>query len=222
MTGSMGEVSRSALLSTRRIALSTAYLSAVTLSLAACAAPPASKAPAAAPSAVFAQRTVDTPEASPHLIEFTLGQHRFALPSNYFVDERGPDFQGSVTLALLWPELTPYPPGNGYWKQTSGPMRHHGVLVSFNLVNVPIDSLPERYVILEPGDNPNDPSTNIALRIRRPEQFGLEHYIADLQKVAARSAKVFSKPPQPASFYIGRTSDWFIGRDKQGRIRTVV
>ena len=161
-------------------------------------------------------------ETSPRLIEFTLGQHRFALPSNYFVDERGPDFQGSVTLALLWPELTPYPPGNGYWKQTSGPMRHHGVLVSFNLVNVPIDSLPERYVTLEPGDNPNDPSTNIALRIRRPEQFGLEHYIADLQKVAARSAKVFSKPPQPASFYIGRTSDWFIGRDKQGRIRTVV
>ncbi len=218
----MGEVSRSAFLSTRRIALSTAYLSVITLSLTACAAPPASKAPAAASGAAVSQ-TVEASESSPRLIEFTLGQHRFALPSNYFVDEQGPDFQGSVTLALLWPELTPYPPGNGYWKQTSGPMRNHAVTISFSYIDrVPIDSIPQRYVTLEPGDNPKDPSTNIALRIRRPDQFGLEHYIADLQKIATRSAEVFSKPPQPASFYIGSTPDWFIGRDKQGRIRTVV
>ena len=222
MTGSMGEVSRSALLSTRRIALSTAYLSAVTLSLAACAAPPASKAPAAAPSAVFAQRTVDTPEASPHLIEFTLGQHRFALPSNYFVDERGPDFQGSVTLALLWPELTPYPPGNGYWNQTSGPMRNHGVLVSFNLVNFPIDSLPERYVTVNPTGDPNDPSYSLALKIHQPDQFGLTHYMTDLQKMTEYMAKEGGRPAKPSAFYIGSTPDWFIGRDSQGRIRTVV
>ncbi len=221
MTGLMGEVSRSAFLSTRRIALSTAYLSVITLSLTACAAPPASKAPAAASDAAVSQ-TAAASESSPRLIEFTLGQHRFALPSNYFVDERGPDFQGSVTLALLWPELTPYPPGNGYWKQTSGPMRNHGVIVSFYLVNVPIDSLPERYVTVNRGEEDKDPGNNLALRIRRPDQFGLEHYIVDLEKKAVwlnrfpGNSRVYAKDLPP------KMRDWFVGRDANGRIRTVV
>lgn len=161
-------------------------------------------------------------EAAPELIEFKLGPHQFALPSNYFADEQGPDFQGGVTLALLWPELKPYPQGNGYWKQTGGPVRHHRVLVSFSEVGVPIDSLPERHVTLEPDENPNDPSTNLALRIRRPDRFGLEHYIVDLEKLTRYQAKVGGRPPKPAAFYIGSGSDWFVGRDGQGRVRTVV
>ena len=161
-------------------------------------------------------------EAAPELIEFKLGPHQFALPSNYFADEQGPDFQGGVTLALLWPELKPYPQGNGYWKQTSGPMRHHRVLVSFSEVGVPIDSLPERHVTLGPDENPNDPSTNIALRIRRLDRFGLEHYIVDLEKLTRYLAQVGGRPPKPAAFYIGSDSDWFVGRDGQGRVRTVI
>ncbi len=196
---------------------------ALLLMLSACAAGRAPEA-ASAPVSEVQPRTVATAAeaAAPELIEFTLGPHRFALPSNYFADEQGPDFQGGFTLALLWPELKPYPPGNGYWKQTSGPMRHHRVLVSFNEVGVPIDSLPERHVTLEPDENPNDPDTNIAHRIRLPDRFGLEHYIVDLEKLTRYQAKVGSRPPKPAAFYIGSTSDWFIGRDGQGRIRTVV
>jgi hypothetical protein len=177
-----------------------------------------------APVSETLPRTAETAAeaAAPELIEFTLGPHRFALPSNYFADEQGPDFQGGVTLALLWPELKPYPPGNGYWKQTSGAMRHHRVLVSFSEVGVPIDSLPERHVTLGPDENPNDPSTNIAMRIRRPDRFGLEYYIVDLEKLTRYLAKVGGRPPKPAAFYIGNTSDWFIGHDTQGRVRTVV
>lgn len=195
---------------------------ALILMLSACAAarpPEASTAPVSKAQPHAADTAA---EDAPELIEFTQGPHRFALPSNYFADEQGPDFQGGVTLALLWPELKPYPPGNGYWKQTSGPMRHHRVLVSFNEVGVPIDSLPERHVTLEPDDNPNDPSTNIALRIRQSDRFGLEHYIVDLEKLTRYLAKVGGRPPKPAAFYIGSDSDWFVGRDGQGRVRTVI
>jgi hypothetical protein len=193
------------------------------LMVSACAAarsPDASTAPVSDTQPRTAETAAEAP--APELIEFTLGPHRFALPSNYFADEQGPDFQGGFTLALLWPELKPYPPGNGYWKQTSGPMRHHRVLVSFSEVGVPIDSLPERHVTLEPDDNPNNPSTNIALRIRRSDRFGLEHYIVDLEKLTRYQAKVGGRPPKPAAFYIGSDSDWFVGRDVQGRVRTVV
>jgi hypothetical protein len=89
-------------------------------------------------------------------------------------------------LALLWPELRPYPPGNGYWTHASGPMRNHGVIVSFNGVDrVPIDSLPGRYAAINEGEEPNDPGRNIALRIRKPDQFGLEQYAVHLDKKAA-------------------------------------
>ena len=197
---------------------------ALLLMLSACAAARAPEAATAPASEAHQASTAETVAevAAPELIEFTLGPHRFALPSNYFADEQGPDFQGGVTLALLWPELKPYPPGNGYWKQTSGPMRDHGVVVTFSEVGVPIDSLPERHVTLGPDENPNDPSTNIALRIRQSDRFGLEHYIVDLEKLTRYLAKVGGRPPKSAAFYIGSTPDWFIGHDAQGRVRTVV
>ena len=196
---------------------------ALLLMLSACAAgraPEASNAPVSETQPRTAETAAEAP--APELIEFKLGPHRFALPSYYFADEQGPDFQGGVTLALLWPELKPYPPGNGYWRQTSGPMRHHRVLVSFSEVGVPIDSLPERHVTLEADDNPNDPSMNIALRIRQPDRFRLEHYIVDLEKLTRYLAKIGGRPPKPAAFYIGSDWDWFIGRDGQGRVRTVI
>lgn len=192
------------------------------LMLSACAAARPPEALTAHVSEAQPRTANTTAEAAPELIEFKLGPHQFALPSNYFADEQGPDFQGGVILALLWPELKPYPPGNGYWKQASGPMRHHRVLVSFSEVGVPIDSLPERHVTLEPDENPNDPSTNIALRIRQSDRFSLEHYIVDLEKLTRYLAKEGSRPPKPAAFYIGSTPDWFIDHDTQGRIRTVV
>ena len=197
---------------------------ALLLMLSACAAARAPEAATAPASEAHQARTAETVAevAAPELIEFTMGPHRFALPSNYFADEQGPDFQGGFTLALLWPELKPYPPGNGYWKQTSGPMRHHGVLVSFSEVGVPIDSLPERHVTLEPDDNPNNPSTNIALRIRRPDRFGLENYIVDLDKKAAWLNRFPGQSRVHAEDLPPRMSDWFIGRDAQGRVRTVV
>lgn len=182
------------------------------LATAGCAAP----APEPAATAVIADAT------SP-LVEFELGPHRFALPANYFVDGGGPDFQGSVTLALHWPSLEPYPPGQPYASFTTGPMRNQRVIISFNYIDrVPIDELPERHVTLRPGQNANDPGENIALRDRLPDRFGLEHHVVNFDRFHAWINRFPDHRYVPKDDLVGRTSDWFIARDAQGRVRTVV
>ncbi|MGL6289475.1 MAG: hypothetical protein ACRC2H_02170 [Silanimonas sp.] len=156
-------------------------------------------------------------------VEFNLGPNRFVLPANWFVDGIGPDFQGGVTLALHWPSLEPYPPGQPYSSFTTGPMRNHAITVLIDYIDrVPIDELPERFVTPQPGQDANDPSTNIPLRERLPDRHGLELYRPDLQRVALHQARIGQRPPKPPEFYLGANDDWFIGRDADGRIRTVV
>ncbi len=182
------------------------------LATAGCAAPATNPSPTAAPA-----------EATSPLVDFELGPHRFTLPANYFVDGGGPDFQGSVTLALHWPSLEPYPPGQPYASFTKGPMRNQRVIVSLDYIDrVPIDELPERHVTLRSGENADDPDNNIALRDRLPDRFGLEHYRTDLEKIALDQGRAMQRAPKPPETYSGRTFDWFIGRDAQGRVRTVV
>ncbi len=156
-------------------------------------------------------------------VEFNLGPNRFVLPANWFVDGIGPDFQGGVTLALHWPSLEPYPPGQPYSSFTTGPMRNQRVLVTIDYIDrVPIDELPERYVTPQPGQGVSDPSNNMPLRQRLPDRFGLEMYRTDLERVAVYEAREMQRPPKPPEFYLGADDDWFIGRDEAGRIRTVV
>ena len=156
-------------------------------------------------------------------VEFMLGANRFVLPANWFVDGRGPDFQGGVTLALHWPSLEPYPPGQPYSSFTSGPMRNQRVLVTIDYIDrVPIDELPERHVTADPQWEMDSPTRNIALRDRLPDRFGLEHYVVNLDRLARHQAAILSRPPKPSENYIGSSPDWFIHRDDDGRVRTVV
>ena len=163
------------------------------------------------------------PSEAAHPVRFKIGPNRFVLPSNWFIDGRGPDFQGNVTLALHWPSLEPYPPGQPYSSFTTGPMRNQRVVISIDYIDrVPIDELPERYVTRGPGEDSKSPVYNLALRVRRPDRFGLEHYIVDLEKFEAWVNRFPGRPHVPASELVGRSSDWFIGRDADGRIRTAV
>ena len=156
-------------------------------------------------------------------VGFELGPHRFVLPANWFIDGRGPDFQGNVTLALHWPSLEPYPPGQPYSSFTTGPMRNQRVVVALTYIDrVPIDELPERYVTPQADEDASNPSNNLALRVRLPDRYGLEVYRTDLEKVALYSAQEMQRPPRPPENYIGADTDWFIRRDDAGRIRTVI
>lgn len=187
--------------------------------LGACAAPAADDARASTSEPVFG---ADLAEAT-RPVEFMLGPNRFVLPANWFVDGRGPDFQGGVTLALHWPSLEPYPPGQPYSSFTTGPMRNQRVLVTIDYIDrVPIDSLPERHVTAGAEGDPGDPDGNIELRDRLPDRFGLEHHVANLDKLHAWVNRYPGHTPMPRERMVGKADDWFIRRDDSGRVRTVV
>lgn len=206
---------------TRYRAVSRLLLAAcVTFALAGCLAEPGAVANALAAKA---SASVDVAVDATRPVEFTLGAKRFVLPANWFVDGIGPDFQGGVTLALHWPSLQPYPPGQPYSSFTTGPMRNQRVLITIDHIDrVPIDALPERYVTPITESDAENPSENIALRDRLPNRFGLEMYRTDLEDVALYEAREMQRPPKPPEFYLGADNDWFIARDADGRIRTVV
>jgi hypothetical protein len=202
-----------------RLCLLCVLIATTGLALAACSPtlPPAAAQPVAEVQAANAAAEAARP------VEFSLGPNHFVLPANWFVDGIGPDFQGSVTLALHWPSLEPYPPGQPYGSFTTGPMRDQRVLITINYIDrVPIDELPERYVTQGPGEDAESPVYNLALRVRRPDRFDLEHYIVDLEQFEAWVNRFPGRSHVPASELVGRSSDWYIGRDTSDRIRTVV
>jgi len=196
---------------------------AVVFVVSGCAALPVSHADAQSTPPHEVPAADASPPADPgERVEFTLGPHRFALPRAYFVSQSGPDFQGGVTLSLLWPELSPYPLGQPYSAQTSGPMRNQRVSVMFDYIDrVPVDSVPGRSVTQD-GELSSSQDWDYRARIRRPDQFGLELYVADLDRSAREHAAVLNTPLKPAENFIGTSPDWFVGRDASGAIRTVV
>lgn len=201
-----------------RLCLLGVLIATTGLALAACSptVPPAAAQPVAEVQAANAAAEAARP------VGFSLGPNRFVLPANWFADGFGPDFQGGVTLALHWPSLEPYPPGQPYGSFTTGPMRDQRVLVTVNYIDrVPIDELPERYVTASNEFDLRDPSENLALRDRLPDRFGLEVYRTDLEKVAAHAAHEMQRPTRPSEFYLRGSDDWFIARDDSGRIRSV-
>lgn len=189
------------------------------LALAACS----PTVPPAAAQPIAEVQAANTAAEAARPVEFSLGPNRFVLPANWFADGFGPDFQGGVTLALHWPSLEPYPSGQPYGSFTTGPMRNQAITVSIDYIDrVPIDELPGRYVTLGPGEDAKKPEYNLALRVRRPDRFDLQHYIVDLEKFEAWVNRFPGRSHVPASELVGRSSDWFISRDATGRIGTVV
>lgn len=201
-----------------RLCLLSVLIATTGLALAACS----HTAPPAAAQPVAEVQAANTAAEAARPVGFSLGPNRFVLPANWFADGFGPDFQGGVTLALHWPSLEPYPPGQPYGSFTTGPMRDQRVLVTVNYIDrVPIDELPERYVTASNEFELRDPSENLALRDRLPDRFGLEVYRTDLDKVAAHAAHEMQRPTRPSEFYLRGSDDWFIARDDSGRIRSV-
>jgi hypothetical protein len=202
-----------------RLCLLCVLIATTGLALAACS--PTVPDAAAQPVAEVQAANAAAEAARP--VEFSLGPNRFVLPAKWFADGFGPDFQGGVTLVLHWPSLEPYPPGQPYGSFTTGPMRNQAITVSIDYIDrVPIDELPGRYVTLQPGEDAKSPEYNLALRVRRPDRFDLEHYIVDLEKFEAWVNRFPGRSHVPASELVGRSSDWFISRDASDRIRTVV
>lgn len=155
------------------------------------------------------------------LVEARLGPRRFRIPANFYYDQMGPDFQGSVQLILLWPELAPAPPGVSFHDDPDMSDRYISISVR-SLDNVPVEGFLERGVRPQYG-KPDDPTQSLALRIKGDAVHGLVPYYTDFQKLDAFTKREYGDRGRVASDRNSiLNSDWYLAYRSDGSIATHV
>ncbi|RMH94531.1 hypothetical protein EBB59_02345 [Lysobacter pythonis] len=153
-----------------------------------------------------------------------LGPHRFMIPANYFTDQIGPDFQGSVSMELVWPKLEPLPPGRR--REMSMNEFRRQIRAGFTY----IDRRPLQEAMDSDGrsfsDDPilrQDPTDNISHRTRGEDVLGLERwYVSEADK--ARYLKLIEGQRDRYAWPVNPwdIEDWFVRRDAQGHNLTFI
>lgn len=199
------------------------FVLAASLALVACTSSALPSSPAQEPHAM-----TDAAVASPYNdkpVQAKLGPHRFEIPANYFDTQLGPDFQGNMRLIVQWPDLQPLAPGVRYFDDQDRFRKGVNITPSF-IDRVPLDSLLERIIrsdIDSPQAAQEDPSLNIDLRLRGEPVFGLQPYYLDFHKLDAYLLKQHGdKVDLARQRESALNRDWFVQRDAQGKLTTVI
>ncbi|WP_312707444.1 hypothetical protein [Stenotrophomonas sp.] len=159
-------------------------------------------------------------------VEAMLGPHRFLFPANYYDNQMGPYFDGSLGLTLLWPDLGPAPPGTRPDRSMEDFQR--SVVLSFSYIDrTPITGLMERYTSTEQTSTPtsawrNDPNQRLDLRLPQPKRFGLVPYAIDEALMPAFEAALEKETGMPQRRNRRMEKDWYIARNDQGALTTFI
>ncbi len=159
-------------------------------------------------------------------VEAWIGPHRFLFPANYYDNQMGPYFDGSVGLTLLWPDLGPALPGT----RPDRSMEDFQRSVVLNLSHVdrtPITGLLERYTSTEQTSTPtsalrNDPSERLDLRIPQAERLGLVPYAIDEALMPPFLAALEKETGMAQRRNLRMEKDWYIARNDEGALATFI
>jgi len=162
------------------------------------------------------QNPVATP---PPLMEACLGPHLLRIPANYFDDQMGPNFDGSFGLYLEYPDLNPFAPGERVPLTLDVATRTVNIGYRYLDRVDPQEYLQRQYTVGSVGADA--PEMNIDKRIKGEEKDGLTPYYAD---VAAYRAHYLAQGLKPANSIMNASyyQDWYVSRDAQGRIDTII
>lgn len=157
-------------------------------------------------------------------VEAHLGPHVYRIPANYFRDQMGPNFDGSFSLMLQWPDLQPLPPGarRGQDMET---FDKQVTIAPYYTGRVPIETFLERVsrpVVAVDSLAYEDPRDRLDLMDEQGLAYGLTPYRVNKARLAAyavREEKEFGYPSHtgPETY-----KDWYVGRDGSGGISTLI
>ncbi|MEA9656179.1 hypothetical protein ABFU65_21220 [Xanthomonas campestris pv. raphani] len=155
----------------------------------------------------------------PPVMEACLGPYKLHIPANYFDDQMGPNFDGSFGLYLEYPELNAFAPGE---------RAHLKLDVATRTVNIGYRYLdhvePDAYLQRQytPDGAAHDaPEADINTRTKGEEVDGLTPYYANVAAYREHYLAQGLKPSNSimaASYY----KDWYVSRDAQGNIETII
>ncbi|MEG2802803.1 hypothetical protein [Stenotrophomonas sp.] len=148
-----------------------------------------------------------------------VGPYLLALPQNYFDNQTGTEHDGSFGLALEYPSLEPFKPGERM--HLTADVLTRTVSVDFIYIDR-IDvrqSLRNAYLPMD--HERDDPAETLDARIQGQPVYGLTPYYADLARIRDYDIGRGAAPRQPAmksSWY----EDWFVTRDTRGEIDRII
>lgn len=165
-------------------------------------------------------RTIGNYTYTTDLVEARLGRNRFRIPANFFYDQMGPDFQGSVRLVLIWPELAPTPPGVNFHDDPNLFDRHVSVSI-LHPDNVSVQAYMERMVNDVEGGDLDDPTRSLATRIAGDTIHGLKPYYTDFRRVDVWARRRHGERASVAADRASPSnSDWYVSYRPDGSLAT--
>ena len=148
-----------------------------------------------------------------------VGPYALVLPQNFFSTQTGPQHDGSFSLALEYPSLEPFKPGE---------RDNLSVDVSIRTVSIRFGYIsgPEPEEVLRRSYTPmsferENPAKSLQARMQGDVVYGLTPYYLDMRKVHAyqRAHGWRETPSDQDDVFL---TDWFVSRDRTGAIDQII
>ena len=148
-----------------------------------------------------------------------VGPYLLELPQNYFYNQMGTEFDGSFALALEYPSLEPFKPGE-----------RSALTVDVSVRTVRIDyrftdhaDLPQ---VLRNAYTPmqfqrDDPAASLDGRLLGDSIYGLTPYYADMARIRTYLRSEGLRDDAPGMRDRWHT-DWFVTRDNNGTVERII
>ena len=148
-----------------------------------------------------------------------VGPYLLELPQNYFDNQIGTEHDGSFGLALEYPSLEAFKPGDRIGLSVDQSLRTIDIDFSYSDRFTPMQIL-ERLSTPQEYD-PESPTRSLGARIEGEPQYGLTPYYVDLVRVRAHyRAKGMGDDMRVMK--AASNMDWFISTDPAGRIDRLI
>ncbi|MFL0338337.1 hypothetical protein [Stenotrophomonas maltophilia] len=149
-----------------------------------------------------------------------VGPYLLELPQNYYSTQMGPQHDGSFRLALEYPSLQPFKPGERM--NLSADVSVRTVSVSYAYIDR-IDVRRALRNLYTPLDyERDDPSASLEGRIKGGIIHGLEPYYVDMGRVRAYYQAKGYRADAPVMKPVPWHADWFVLRDASGAIDQII
>lgn len=155
----------------------------------------------------------------PPLKQACLGPYLLEIPQNYFYNQIGTEHDGSYALALEYPSLQPFKPGERMGLTFDISVRT--VTINYNYVDRVDVQVPLRLSYDRGADSKNSPEDSLDSRVEGASFDGLTPYYIDMESIR-KYYRSNGKRESAAIMQPGWHTDWFLARDKGGEVQTVI
>ena len=149
-----------------------------------------------------------------------IGPYQLELPQNYYYNQKGPEHDGSFALALEYPSLEPFKPGERINLTVDVSVRSVTIRYSYVDRVTPQEVLRRAYTAREGRED--DPSASLRGRIVGEPLHGLVPYYVDMDKVRSYYQGKGYREDAPVMRADLWHTDWFVARDASGEISQII